>query len=286
MTLGGPSPDFGGGAKCEMRRQKKVERFVAVAFVALAVAGCATKGDIRDLQTEFRTEMRAIAARQDSVLAELRMQNTLMQDTLRTQADQLFDFRGQIAGQLQSIAQSIARLEAISGENQRGITSVRDQLANIRRGTGGVAPPLQMIDSTQAAGTVLETLPGAGGNAEQLYQVAREQHNRGSLSTAQRAYEDFLEQFPNHALAPDARWFLADVLSQQDRPEDALETLQEIPTLFPTAARVPDVLYRIAVLQQEAGDEGEARATLERLIATYPDASITFLARQMLEELN
>ena len=46
------------------------------------------------------------------------MQNTVMQDTLRTQADQLFDFRGQIAGQLQSIAQSIARLEAISGAEE------------------------------------------------------------------------------------------------------------------------------------------------------------------------
>jgi TolA-binding protein len=106
------------------------------------------------------------------------------------------------------------------------------------------------------------------------------------LSTAQRAYEDFIEQFPTHALAPDAHFFLADVLIQQDRPDDALETLQQIPTLFPTAARVPEVLFRIATLQREAGDEDEARATLERIVATYPDASITFLAREMLEELN
>jgi len=257
-----------------------------ILVVALAFAGCATKGDIRSLQTEFRTELRAIAVRQDSVLAVLRLQTTVMQDTLRTQSDQLFDFRGQIATQLQAITQSMARLEALSGENQRGIASVRDQLANIRRGTGGGGPPLQMVDSTQAAGPGPETLPGTGGNAEQLYQVAREQHNRGSLTTAQRAYEDFLEQFPTHPLAPDAHFFLADVLIQQDRPDDALETLQEIPTLFPTAARVPEVLFRIATLQREAGDEDEARATLERIVATYPDASITFLAREMLEELN
>jgi TolA-binding protein len=49
---------------------------------------------------------------------------------------------------------------------------------------------------------------------------------------------------------------------------------------------VPEVLYRIATLQREAGDEDGARATLERIVATYPDASITFLAREMLEELN
>jgi tol-pal system protein YbgF len=272
---------------CDMRRNNRLERIAVVGVVALAFAGCATKGDIRSLQTEFRTELRAIAARQDSVLAVLRLQTAVMQDTLRTQSDQLFDFRGQIATQLQQITQSMARLEALSGENQRGIASVRDQLANIRRGTAGAAgPPLQMMDSAQATGTSPETVTGAGGNAEQLYQVAREQHNRGSLSTAQRAYEDFLEQFPTHPLAPDAHFFLADVLIQQDRPEDALETLQEIPTLFPTAARVPEVLYRIATLQREAGDEDAARATLERIVATYPDASITFLAREMLEELN
>lgn len=272
---------------CDMRRNKRLERFAVILVVALAFAGCATKGDIRNLQTEFRTELRAIAARQDSVLAVLRLQTAVMQDTLRTQSDQLFDFRGQIATQLQAITQGMARLEALSGENQRGIASVRDQLANMRRGTGGGGPPLQMVDSVQAAaGPGPETVPGAGGNAEALYQVAREQHNRGSLTTAQRAYEDFLEQFPTHALAPDAHFFLADVLVQQDRPDDALETLQQIPQLFPTAARVPEVLFRIATLQREAGDEDEARATLERIVATYPDASITFLAREMLEELN
>jgi tol-pal system protein YbgF len=268
----------------DMRRNERLERFGWIGMAALAFAGCATKGDIRNLQTEVRNEMRQIMARQDSVLSVLRMQTSLMQDTLRTQSDQLFDFRGQIATQLQAITQSMARLEAISGENQRGIASVRDQL--MRRGAGAMPPPLQMVDSTQAAGPGPETLPGAGGNAEQLYQVAREQHNRGSLSTAQRAYEDFLEQYPNHALAPDARWFLADVLIAQDRPDDALETLQEIPTLFPTATRVPEVLYRIATLQRAAGDEDDARATLERIIATYPEASITFLARELLEELN
>jgi tol-pal system protein YbgF len=267
-----------------MRRNKRFERFAVVGVVALAFAGCATKSDIRDLQTEFRSELRGIAVRQDSVLAVLRLQTTVMQDTLRTQSDQLFDFRGQIATQLQAITQAMARLEALSGESQRGIASVRDQLANQRRGVGG--PPLQMVDSAQAAGPGPETVTGAGGNAEQLYQVAREQHNRGSLSTAQRAYEDFLEQFPTHALAPDAHFYLADVLIQQDRPDDALETLQEIPQLFPTAPRVPDVLFRIATLQREAGDEDEARATLERIVATYPDASITLLAREMLEELN
>jgi TolA-binding protein len=40
------------------------------------------------------------------------------------------------------------------------------------------------------------------------------------------------------------------------------------------------------MLQAEAGDEDDARATLERIIATYPDSSTAMLARELLEEIN
>lgn len=285
MTFRWPLPrKSGGGAHVHMRRRERSGRFWALPAIALVFAGCATKGDVRALQTEVMREVRALALRQDSLLAELRFLNSSTQDTLRTQSDQIFDFRGEITRQLQSISQAQARLEALTGENQRGIASVRDQLANIRRAPTGPAQPQQPVDSTQMSPNP-ETVAGAGGNAEQLWNVAREQHQRGSLGTAQRAYEQFLEEYPTHALAPDAHFFLADILTLQDRPEDALEALQEIQRLYPNASRVPDSLYRIAVLQQEAGDTADARATLERLINTYPDAGIALVARDMLAEL-
>lgn len=250
----------------------------------LTLGGCATKSDIRDLQTEVRDQLAALAARQDSLLAELHVETISTQDTLRTQSDQIFDFRGEITRQLQAIAQGQTRLEALVGENQRGIASVRDQLANLRRfPTGTVqAPPVDSASTTTGGG---ETVAGTGGNAEQLWAAAREQHQRGSYSTAQRAYEQFLEEYPNHPLAPDAHFYLADILQQEDRPEDALEAFLEIQRLYPTAARVPDALYRAAILQRELGDTEAAQATLQRIINTYPDASIAMLARDLLEEI-
>ena len=115
---------------------------------------------------------------------------------------------------------------------------------------------------------------------------AREQHLRGSYSAAQVAYEQFLEDYPNHDLAPDAHFNLADMITQQDRAEDALEAFQEIQALYPTSSRVPDALYRIAQLQVEMGDADDARATLERIMNTYPEATIAMLARDLLEEIS
>jgi tol-pal system protein YbgF len=115
--------------------------------------------------------------------------------------------------------------------------------------------------------------------------VAREQHQRGSFSTAQRAYAQFLQEYPSHALAADAQFYLGDILVQQSRPEDGLAAFLQVQTLYPTAPRVPDALYRAAIIQRELGRNDDAKATLQRIINTYPDASIAMLARDLLAEI-
>ena len=262
------------------KRKSAGARAAAAALATVVLGACATKSDIRDLHDELV----GLAARQDSLMAQLRMETISTQDTLRTQSDQLFDFRGDIARQLQSISQALMRLEALTGENQRGIAGVRDQLA---RGTvaGTTRPPAAGDAAGGTGGVRPETVAGVGGNADQLWTVAREQHNRGSYSTAQRAYEQFMREHPTDLRVPDAQYFLADILEQQDRPEDAMEAFLEILSLHPTHARVPDALYRAALLQIELGQNEEARATLQRIINTYSDHSMASLARIQLEEI-
>lgn len=277
---------------CMMRRSPRSSAARALAGVAAVVVsgGCATKADIRSLQDEFREELRAQAARQDSLLTLLRRETMSTQDTLlRTQSDQLVDFRGDITRLLQSISQGMTRLEALVGENQRGIAALRAQGSVGGRQSG----PAPLVDAGPGGAVGPggapnpETLPGVGGgNADQLYQVAREQDQRGSLSTAQQAYEQFLEEYPRDARAPDAHWFLGDLLERQDRPDDALEQFQQILTLWPTSSRVPGALYRIARIQVDMGEAEEARATLERLVNTYPESDMASFAREMLEDLN
>ena len=239
---------------------------------ALAVlGGCATKGDIRNLQTEVRS----LALRQDSMLAQLRIEARSTQDTLRETTDQLFSFRGDIASQLREISQALTRIEALSGENQRGIAQVRDQLANLRR-----AAPVEPANDPSSA-----SIGGGGGEAESIYSGGMRQFNRGSLSTARRAFEALIANHPNHALVPDARMRLGDIDEREGRLEEALETFLEIQTLFPTAAVVPDALYRAALVQLALGREDDARRTLERVINTYPDAEIASLARAELDDI-
>ncbi len=262
-----------------MYMMRRTQRSVAARVVwtmaaAVMLGSCATKGDLRDL----RTEIRSLAERQDTLLSQLRIQASSTQDSVRTQSDQIFDFRGEITRQLRGIAQSLATIEALAGQNQRAIAGVRDQMANQRRPE---RPPPSASDASQAV--LVEG--GGGGDPEALYRTAVDQMGRGSLNTARAAFEAFLARHPNHELAPDAHYYVADVMYQQENFEQALEAFEEIQERFPTATRVPDSMYRIALIQIEMDDLDAAEETLERIVNTYPETITAELAGDKLEEI-
>jgi len=246
-----------------------------VGAAAFALGGCATKSDIRDLQDELR----ALAARQDSLMAQLRIEMLNAQDTIRGQSAQLFDFRGELFRQLRELAEGVDRVEALAGSNQMAIASMRDQLANLRRIPAGGAVSPGGLPGEEGAGAPV------AGEAEEIYNAAMSQYNRGSLATARAAFESFLQTYPTHALAPDARFYLADIMVQENRVEEALEAFREIPELFPTAEKVPDALYRSALLLIELGQTNEARTVLERIVNTYPGTDVAGLAGERLREI-
>jgi tol-pal system protein YbgF len=261
-----------------MRRGERhaAARVLWTVAAVLAVAGCATKGDMRNVQVELR----ALAARQDSLMSELRRETRSTQDTVRQQANQLFDFRGDLSSMLRSMNESLTRLEAIAGENQRGIAGMRDQLANLRRGSMGAPPADAGVQSGGAPGG-----EESGGDPRAMFDAGVNQFNRGSLTSARQAFESFLQAYPTQDLAPDAHYYLADILYQQNRLQEALDAFNQIPQLFPTAGKVPDALYRMGTIQNELGNTSEARATLERVVNTYPDSDAATLAADKLREI-
>ena len=261
-----------------MNRFSRITRAAAAAAALLISGGCATKGDLRAV----RVEMQGLAARQDSLLAVLERQSAVTQDTLRRQNDQLFEIRGDVARQLQRILDELGTLTELTGQNQRTIAALRDQVERLTRG-GAVAQ-----GPGPGAGVGPDPLTGqvpAAGSAEQMYNAAVGLHNRGSLATAETAFEDFLRDYGSHELAPDAHFYLGDNLERQEELADAIEAFGKIPELFPTHPRVPDALYRIGLLHLALDDEDEAARAFDRVVNTHPDSDAAGLAREQLREL-
>lgn len=248
-----------------------------MALVVSALSGCATKRDVRDL----REEIRALAVQQRGAAASLEALNRAMQDTLRGQSDALLESRGEILRRLRLLEEQLTTLQELTGQNQRALTLLRDLLESQR--VGGIVnptrtdtPPGQAMDPRFQVET---------GGAEETFNAAVTQFQRGSLSTARRAFQQFLQQYPAHRLAPHAHFYLADILVQENRLEEAVHAFLRIGELFPTSEKVPDAYYRVGVVYIQLKKLDDARRYLQRVINSYPNSAAAVSAKERLAEI-
>lgn len=272
----------GSGLRSGPRRRGSL--LLALALLALALSGCATKRDLRDLQDTVA----ALGAQQEAALEELQRLNMAVQDTLRGQSDALFESRGEILRRLREIEQQLITLQELTGQNQRALATLRDLLES-RRPTA-----LQPLQTDTEPGQVLnpefapETPPvtSASEAALDTYNAGVRAFNRGSITTARRAFQQFLQDYPSDPLAPEAHYYLADLLYQENRLEEAIQAFLRVPELFPTAAKVPDALYRVGVIYIELDQLDNARQYLRRVVDSYPDSDAATLATERLAEIS
>lgn len=236
------------------------------------MVGCATKGDLRDV----RTEIGELADQQSRLLAELERQSRITVDTLRTQSNQLFDLRGNINQALQEMRTILREVRELSGQNQRTIAQLRDQVAQLQRSmrTGGGMAGSGPVGAERAADETPEA----------LYRSAMEAFNRDSRRAAELGFQQFIEAFPDHELTPLAHYNLADVYTQDERFREAIEEFSKVPERFPTDPKVADALYRVGLIYlDELGQPEEARRYLERVVNTYPESAPAALAEERLQ---
>jgi tol-pal system protein YbgF len=257
--------------------------FGILLLLGLTLSGCATKRDVRDLQSTIA----ALAAQQAAALAELQGLNTAVQDTLRGQSDALFESRGEILRRLREIEQQLITLHELTGQNQRALATLRDLLEGQR--PAALSPmrtdrePGQVINPDFAPTGPPTTNSEA---ALETFNAGVGAFNRGSITTARRAFQQFLQDYPTDPLVPEAYFYLADLLYQENRLEEAIQAFLRVQELFPTARRVPDALYRVGVIYIDLGRLEDARQYLQRVISSYPDTDAAVLAGERLKEIS
>ena len=267
-----------------MGRDLPAVRLAPMLLMAALAGGCATKSDVRDV----RMDVRSAVQHQDSVLRvmerDLREADRATQDSLRAAMDMLFEFRGEVNNQLATALEQLLLLGELAGQGQRSLAGIRDQLDAQRWEPARAATPTETpFDSVGQADE--EADPVASDPATETYEAAVRQVNLGSFTVARMAFARFLEEHPNHALAPGAYLHLGELASLEDQLQAALDAYLRVPELFPVAEEVPDALYRAAMIFIEMEDFGRAREILERIANSYSGHRFAAMAEERLREL-
>lgn len=257
---------------------------------ALFLSACVSKNDLQDMEATMLAEMHALRARQDSLARQMAELRGSLLDTLNQRNENSLTSRGELDRRFTGLQDQLAQIAALVGQNQRILSQMRG---------GSPADTASAADSTASSSgaAVGGAAPGAGptptaasggsasGQAQKLYEAALQQFRRGAYGTARSGLRQFLERYPNHDLAPDAQYYIAQTFEQQDRADSALNAYARVLQLFPNSRRAPAALYKSGLLELGQGNVQDARTYFSRVVRGYPDSDEASLAREQLAKL-
>lgn len=265
-------------------------RAAAAVIAALILQGClATRQDVQLLQDELRV-LRATVSASDSARAQdarvLQAAVRRTDDTLRAVSMRVGRMQANMNEGFQIVGREILAVQELTGQSQRRLQELR---ATLEDRSSAAAPPGGTPAGTQPGtppGTPAGTPDQAAGPAlpgpNSLFELAREQLDRGSPASARSALDNLIANYPTADVVPTAQFFIAEAYAQEGNRAAADSVYQVVATRYPRSDRAPTALYKLAQSRRSAGQAAAARPLLERIVRDYPRSDEAALARDLL----
>lgn len=244
---------------------------VAVAAALLGSTGCATKSDMRNLQTELRV----LQLHQDSVLMEIQRQNRLLLDSIRTTMALTVDARGTTANQLRQYDQNLASLRELVGQVIGGLTRIEQRMTTLE----------QRPAATGAGAAGGDAPASAGGSVDEYYDTGMQMMTAGSYATARMAFQQLVQEFPQHERAADAQFQLGQAFYHEGQFQEAYAALELVASQWPQSPRAPAALFRAGAIAEERRGFIKARGYYQQIVDRYGRSEEAAQARQKLRTL-
>jgi TolA-binding protein len=134
---------------------------------------------------------------------------------------------------------------------------------------------------------------------QDIYQAAYIDFSKGSYALAMAGFREFLRRFPEHSLAGNAQYWIGEAYFSQARAaanagqtervpqelEQAVQEFRKVLANYPRSEKAPTALYKEALALFDLKQPVVAQQRLEYLVANFPQAEETPLARERLNSL-
>jgi tol-pal system protein YbgF len=209
-----------------------------------------------------------------------------------TKGGGLMDMQNQIESLKQEVARLKGELEVanhnVEATQQRQKDLYGDTDTRIRK-LEGSATPVATSGSTEAPAATptapLTIAPAKNTQEYQLLELANGLSKESKHKDAFNAYDKFLKDYPNSALAAEATYGLGYSQFALKNYKSAIATQQKLIDLHPESPNVPDAMLNMANSQIQLGLVPGAKKTLRDLIAKFPNSEVTPTAQKRLKAL-
>lgn len=100
------------------------------------------------------------------------------------------------------------------------------------------------------------------------------------------AFQAFLETYPSSSYAPNAHYWLGQLLFNKQDWAGSAEQFQAVVSNYPDSAKRADAVLKLGMVEQKRGNLARAQQLFQQVIAEYPDSSARKLAESRLKAAN
>lgn len=196
--------------------------------------------------------------------------------------------------QIEALKQEIARLKGELEVANHNIDATQQRQKDLYGDTDTRLRKLEVVatptSSTQApvvaeATAATTATPDKNSQEFQLLELANGLSRESKHKDAFNAYDKFLKDYPNSALAADAKYGLGYSQFALKNYKSAIATQQKVLDMHPDSPKVPDAMFNMANSQLQLGQVANAKKSLKDLIAKFPNSEVTPTAQKRLKAL-
>ena len=242
-------------------------RRLAAVILALGLAGCAEVGKQPPAAESPRAAAPATTAQPPAA-----------------DASRLNDQVARIANELTELQNAVAKLIAMSRQQEDQLTYLRRRVEELESGRGrgpaapsGFAPSAPGPPGSQPLLGSATTTPAAD-----LYRRGVEQLRANADDAAILTFYDLIATYPESPLRESAQYLVADVYYKQKDWRGALAEFEALVAALPRGEKAPDALLKIGLCQKSLGDSVRAKRTWERVVREHPTSAAARQARALL----
>lgn len=119
----------------------------------------------------------------------------------------------------------------------------------------------------------------------EAYNLAYNDYIKGNYDLALIGFQNYISQFPDTSLSPDAQYWIGQVYYTRKDYRKAIEAFNLVMQKYPKSDAVAKSLLQQGLAYLELGDKTQAKAALRRVVQDYPFSEESKLAKNRLAEL-
>jgi tol-pal system protein YbgF len=196
---------------------------------------------------------------------------TALQATLQKQQGDSATHVDQLAGQIQSLNDTLDELKA-------RLAKVSKQLEDMQSSQQSVAAQ-QAAQAQQAAAAAAAPPPDV------LYNNALRDYNGDKNDLATTEFSDYIKFYPNTDLAGNCYFYLGEIQFRQGNYPQALQNYDQVLQNFPTGTKSASAQLRKGFSLIELGKQEDGVVELRHVIQRYPKSNEALQARERLRKL-